>query len=107
MKTSLPTYLAIAFFGLYSAPAYSMERTLVKNTASPLEGVMSLNIASGLTNTQTHIQKLDQINSLNLLPETTNSLFKTDFNSKSSLSLTIKNVQEPPINSFQVPLIQF
>ena len=107
MKTSFLAFFVTAYFGFFTTSAYSMEKTLVKNTASPLEGVMSLNIASGLTTPQTDIQKLDQINSINLLPETTNSLFKTDVNSKSSLSLTIKNVEEPPINSFQVPLIQF
>lgn len=107
MKTYLQTCLVISILGIFTTPAASMEKISVTNTATSLEGVMSLNIASGLTPVETDIRLLDRIPSINVSTEATSSLLETDANPESALSLTTENVGEPSTNPVVFPLIQF
>ena len=103
MKTYLQTYLIISILGIFTAPVASMEKIVVANTATSLEGVMSLNIASGLTPVKTDILKLDQTTSIDVLNEPTSTLPETD----ATPEFVIDNVGDPPISPVVLPLIQF
>ena len=108
MKTSLQTCLVIGILGFLTNPATSMEsRYSAPNTATLLGGVISRSITSGSTIIETSTLKLDQIDSINLPLETTNSFLETDKALEPPLEFTIEKGGEPITNSAQITLIQF
>ena len=108
MKTSLQTFLVIGILGFLTNPAASMEsRNSSTNAAMLLDGVISRNVASSLTIVETNAQKIEQIDSINLSSETTNSLLETDTALESFLKFTRESSGEPITNSAQINLIQF